>query len=51
MKHLYKYPQRAFPYGWTGLIAWLIMSRAVLKPAEVLEKGFDAVATKITRSS
>jgi len=36
--------------GWTGLVAWLIKSRAVVNPAEVLEKGFDAVAMKIRRS-
>ena len=36
--------------GWTGLVAWLIKSRAILKPEEVLEKGYDAVALKIVRS-
>jgi len=36
--------------GWTGLVAWLIKSRAVLKPEEVLEQGHDAVALKIVRS-
>jgi glycogen debranching enzyme len=36
--------------GWTGLIAWHLKSRAILKPAEVLEKGYDAVALKIVRS-
>ena len=36
--------------GWTGLVAWLITSRAVLKPDEVLEKGHDAVALKIIRT-
>ena len=36
--------------GWTGLVAWLIKSRAVLKPEEVLEKGHDAVALRIVRS-
>jgi hypothetical protein len=33
--------------GWTGLVAWLLMSPAVLDPKEVLEKGFDAAALKI----
>ena len=36
--------------GWTGLVAWLIKSRAVLKPEELLEKGHDAVALQIVRS-
>ncbi len=35
--------------GWTGLVAWLLKSRAILKPEEVLEKGYDAVALKIVR--
>ena len=33
--------------GWTGLVAWLIKSRAVLDPKEVLDKGFDAAATNM----
>jgi hypothetical protein len=36
--------------GWTGLATWFIKSRARLKPEEVLEKGFDAVALKIVRN-
>jgi mannosylglycerate hydrolase MGH1-like protein/glycosyl hydrolase family 63 len=34
--------------GWTGLVAWLLMSLEVLDPKEILAKGFDAVALKIT---
>jgi hypothetical protein len=37
--------------GWTGLVAWYLMSRCVLDPKEILEKGFDAIAMKIVRSS
>ena len=33
--------------GWTGLVAWLLKSRVVLKPEEILEKGYDAPALKI----
>jgi len=36
--------------GWTGLVAWLLMSRVILKPEDILERGFDAVALKIARS-
>ena len=36
--------------GWTALIAWILKSRAILKPEEILEKGYDAVALKIVRS-
>jgi len=36
--------------GWTGLVAWLLKSRAILEPEDVLENGFDAVALKIVRS-
>jgi hypothetical protein len=36
--------------GWTGLVAWLIKSRAILDPEDVLENGYDAVAMKIIRS-
>ena len=32
--------------GWTGLIAWLLMSVEVLDPGQILDKGFDAVALK-----
>jgi hypothetical protein len=35
--------------GWTGLIAWLIKSRAILRPEDILDEGFDAVALKIVR--
>ena len=35
--------------GWTGLVAWLIKSRAVLTPEDVLEHGYDAVATTLIR--
>jgi hypothetical protein len=36
--------------GWTGLVAWLLKSREILEPEDVLEKGFDAVALKIVRA-
>jgi hypothetical protein len=36
--------------GWTGLVAWFLKSREVLKPEDVLEKGYDAIALKIVRS-
>jgi hypothetical protein len=36
--------------GWTGLVAWLLKSRAILKADEALEKGYDAIALKIVRS-
>jgi hypothetical protein len=36
--------------GWTGLVAWFLKSRMVLKPEEVLEKGYDAVALKLVRT-
>jgi hypothetical protein len=36
--------------GWTGLVAWLIKSRAILKPDVILAKGHDAVALQIVRS-
>lgn len=32
--------------GWTGLVAWLLMSVEVLDPKEILDRGFDAVALK-----
>ena len=32
--------------GWTGLMAWLLMSVEVLDPREILDRGFDAVALK-----
>lgn len=32
--------------GWTGLIAWLLMSVEVLDPKEVLDRGFDDIALK-----
>ena len=35
--------------AWTGLMAWLLMSLEVLDPKEILDKGFDAVALKITQ--
>jgi hypothetical protein len=34
--------------GWTGGVAWLLMSVAILDPQEVLDKGFEAVALKVT---
>jgi hypothetical protein len=34
--------------GWTGLVAWLLMSLEALDPKEILDKGFDAVALKLT---
>jgi hypothetical protein len=36
--------------GWTGLVAWLIKSREVLDPKDVLREGYDAVALNIERS-
>jgi hypothetical protein len=36
--------------GWTGLVAWFMMSRCVLDPKEILEKGFEAVAMKVVRA-
>jgi hypothetical protein len=36
--------------GWTGLVAWLLKSRAILKPDEVLKNGFEAVALRLVRS-
>jgi hypothetical protein len=36
--------------GWTGLVAWLLKSREILEPEDVLEKGYDAVALKIVRA-
>jgi hypothetical protein len=36
--------------GWTGLVAWLLMSRTILKPEEILEHGFDAAAMKDLRA-
>ena len=36
--------------GWSGLVAWLIKSRVVLKPEDVLERGYDAVALRLVRS-
>jgi mannosylglycerate hydrolase MGH1-like protein len=35
--------------GWTGLVAGLLMSLEVLDPKEILDKGFDAVALKLTQ--
>ena len=35
--------------GWTGLVAWLLMSLEVLDPKEILDKGFDAVALNLTQ--
>lgn len=35
--------------GWTGIIAWLLISLEVLDPKEILDKGFDAVALKLTQ--
>jgi hypothetical protein len=37
--------------GWTGLVAWLLKSIAILKPEDILEKGFDTVAVRIVRSN
>ena len=36
--------------GWTGLVAWLLMSRVLLKPDEILQRGFDAIALRTGRS-
>jgi len=30
--------------GWTGLVAWFMISRCVRDPKKILEKGFDAIA-------
>ena len=35
--------------GWTGLVAGLLMSLEDLDPKEILDKGFDAVALKLTQ--
>jgi len=37
--------------GWTGLVAWSIKSLAVLKPADVLDKGFEAAAMRMEKST
>jgi hypothetical protein len=29
--------------GWTGLVAWLLKSQAILKADEILEKGYEAL--------
>jgi hypothetical protein len=34
--------------GWTGLVTWQLISPHVLDPREVLAKGFDAVAMRLT---
>lgn len=34
--------------GWTGLVAWLLISMEILDPKDIMEKGFDAIALKIT---
>jgi hypothetical protein len=36
--------------GWSGLVASLIMSRAIFDKKEELDKGFDAVALRVFRS-
>src|SRR6185295_13367038 len=30
--------------GWTGLVAWLLKSRAILEPVDVLAKGYFVVS-------
>jgi hypothetical protein len=37
--------------GWTGLIAWSLLSTVVLDKQEALEKGFDSVAMRAFRSA
>ena len=37
--------------GWTGLVAWLLLSREVLDKKEELEQGFDSVAMRALRSA
>ena len=32
--------------GWTGLVAWLLMSVEVLDPKQILDRGFDDIALK-----
>jgi len=34
--------------GWTGLVTWQLISPHVLDPKEVLARGFDAVAMRLT---
>ena len=34
--------------GWTGIVSWLLVSAAILDPKEVLTKGYDAVALKVS---
>ncbi|HTN71975.1 MAG TPA: glucosidase [Methylomirabilota bacterium] len=36
--------------GWTGLVAWFMISRCVLDPKKILEEGFDAIAMEAARS-
>jgi hypothetical protein len=36
------------PTGWTGIVSWLLVSIAILDPKEVLEKGYDVVALKVS---
>jgi hypothetical protein len=36
--------------GWTGLVAWLLLSQTVLEHVEILDKGFDAAALRIVRT-
>ena len=37
--------------GWTGLVAWFMISRCALDPKKILEKGFDAIAMGAVRSN
>jgi len=37
--------------GWTGLVAWLLISQPTLQRTELLDKGFDAVALRVIRAS
>ena len=34
--------------GWTGIVTWLLISVAILNPKEILEKGFEEVALRVT---
>jgi hypothetical protein len=37
--------------GWTGLVGWLLIAQPTLQRAEILDKGFDAVALRVVRAA
>jgi hypothetical protein len=37
--------------GWTGLVGWLLIAQPMLQRAEMLDKGFDAVALRVVRAA